>query len=119
MRRLLACSILFAVLSTVGFAQAERPTVATTMEGRDLHIKVHGVTDYCSTDADTRLLRTSETIRIIRDKPYRASKCLAKTDMEFIVKDVEPGMYRVTYEQVPLVAPARALTIASTTTVVR
>src|SRR5689334_20956599 len=104
MRRLLACSILFAALATVGSAHAERPAVVTTMEGKDLHIKVTGVTDYCSSDADTRLMRTSETIRIIRERPYRTSRCLAKSDMEFIVKDVEPGMYRVTYEQVPAVA---------------
>ena len=119
MRLLLACSVLFAALFGVGNAHAERPLVTTNMEGKDLHIVVHGVTEYCSTDADTRLMRTSETIRIIRERPSRVSRCIAKTDMEFVVKDVEPGMYRVTYEQVPLVAPARALTIASTTAVVR
>jgi len=119
MHRLFACSVLFAAMSTTFSAQAERPKIETTMEGKDLHIVVHNVTDYCSTDADTRLMRTNETIRIIRERPYRTSKsCMSKSDMVFVVKDVEPGMYRVTYEQVPLVAPARALTIASTTTVV-
>jgi hypothetical protein len=119
MRRLLACSFLFAAISAAGAAHAARPLLTTTTEGKDLRIVVHGVTDYCSTDADTRIMRTSETIRIIRERPSRVSRCLAKTDMEFVVKDVEPGMYRVTYEQIPLVAPARALTIASTTAVVR
>src|SRR5688572_29052949 len=102
MRRLLACSILFAAISAVGTAHA-RPNLETITEGKDLRIVVHGVTDYCSTDADTRILRTSESIRIIRERPSRVSRCLAKTDMEFVVKDVEPGMYRVTYEQIPLV----------------
>ncbi len=119
MRRLLACSLVFAALATVTSARADRPSVVTTIEGKDLHVKVNGVTDYCSSDADTRILRTSDTIRIIRDKPYRTSRCLAKTDMEFVVKDVEPGLYRVTYEQVPAVAPARAITIARTTALVR
>ena len=43
-----------------------------------------------------------------------------RRDVTFVVKDVPAGTYRVTYEQIPLVAPApaRALTLASTTATV-
>lgn len=41
-----------------------------------------------------------------------------RRDVTFVVKDMPAGTYRVTYEQIPLVAPARALTLASTTATV-
>lgn len=92
-----------------------RPTITTTTEGHDLRVVVHDVTDYCSTDADTQILRTNESIRILHDRPHHASRCIAQQELTFVVKDVRPGRYVVTYERMPLVAPARPLTVASTT----
>lgn len=123
--RFLACAALVATTAlTITPANAEKlklekPTITTTMEGRDLHVVVHGVTDYCSTDADTRILRTSDSIRIVRDRPYRVSRCISTNDVSFVVKDVGVGRYMVTYERMPLLAPARPIRVASTTAFVR
>jgi hypothetical protein len=115
--RLFACASLATVLlASTGPARAEkldRPTITTSMEGRDLRVVVHDVTDYCVTDADTRILRTSESIRIVHDRPSRASKCITTQDLSFVVKDVAPGRYLVSYERMPLVAPARPRTVAT------
>ena len=88
------------------------------LEGHDLTVVVHGVTDYCSTNAGTEVIRRGDSIRIIRDRPSRVSRCMGSRDVTFVIHDVPAGTYRVTYEQIPLVAPARALTLASTTAVV-
>ncbi|MBX3209202.1 MAG: hypothetical protein KF764_29485 [Labilithrix sp.] len=90
-----------------------RPTITATIDGRDLRVVVHGVTDYCSSDADTRIFRTSDAIRILHDRPSRASKCISTQDLTFVVKDVGPGRYFITYERMPLVAPARPRSVAS------
>lgn len=92
----------------------ERPTITTRMEGRDLHVIVHDVTDYCSTNADTHVLRTSDSIHIVRDRPSRVSECFTTKDLEFVVPDVAPGRYRITYERMPLVAPAKPRQVAWT-----
>jgi hypothetical protein len=122
--RLLPCASLTAILLAAPLVHAEklerpRPIITTTTEGRDLRIVVHDVTEYCSTDADTRILRTSDSIRIVHDRPYHASKCISTRDLTFVVKDVDPGRYMITYERMPLVAPARPLTVASATAFVR
>jgi len=110
---------LFAVLlvatPSANADKLERPTIVTTAEGRDLRITVRGVTDYCATDADTQILRTRESIRILRDRPYHASKCISTQSLSFLVKDVGPGRYAITYERMPLVAPARPRTVAFAT----
>lgn len=122
MSRSLACALLSGLsLLTVALpsvAEPVRPILETTVEGSDLRVVVKGVTDYCSTDADTTVLRGDGTIRIVRDRPAHVSRCFATRDVAFIVKDVAPGTYRVTYERIPAVAPARALTVASGTAVV-
>ena len=101
-----------------GSASADRSAMTTTLEGRDLKVVVHGVTDYCSTNATTDVQRRGDTIRIIRERPSRVSRCMSSQDVTVVVHDVPAGTYRVTYEQIPLGAPARALTLASTTVVV-
>ena len=121
--RLIACAglaTLFLSLSLAPLAHAEklerpRPTITTVTEGHDLHVIVHDVTDYCSTDADTQILRTKESIRILHERPHHASRCIERQELTFVVKDVDPGRYTVSYERMPLVAPARPLTVASTT----
>ena len=75
-------------------------------------ITVKAVTDYCATDADTHVLRTSDTIRIVRNRPHTVSRCIDTRDLTFVVKDVGPGRYAVSYERIPLVAPARPIRIA-------
>lgn len=99
-------------------AQAEKTAITTTMKGHDLEVVVHGVTDYCATDARTEVHRSGEAIRIVRARPHRVSRCFSKQDMTFVIADVTPGTYMVTYEQIPLVAPARPLRLAWTTTTV-
>lgn len=73
--------------------------------------------DYCKTDASTDVLRTSDTIRIVREQPSRVSRCFSQQDMSFVVKDVQPRRYTISYEMVPLVVPARPLRIAHVTTI--
>lgn len=121
MSRSLACAVVSALtLFTVALpASADpRPILETAVEGTDLRVTIKGVTDYCSTDADTMVLRGDGTIRIVRERPGHVSRCFATRDVSFLVKDVAPGTYRVTYERIPAVAPARALTVASGTAVV-
>jgi hypothetical protein len=101
-----------------GSAAAEKSAITTTAKGHDLEVVVHGVTDYCSTNAGTEIIRRGDSIRIIRERPSKVSRCLSSQDVTITVKDVPSGTYRVTYEQIPLVAPARALTLASATAIV-
>lgn len=100
-------------------AKLDKPTITTRVEGTDLHVTVHAVTDYCETDADTQILRTSDTIRILRERPHDVSRCIQTRDLNFVVKDVTPGRYAVTYERMPLLAPRRPIRVAWTTAVVR
>jgi len=99
-------------------AHADRSVITATAEGHDLRVVVHGVTDYCSTDAHTEVIRRGETIRIIRERPSKVSRCMDRRDVTVVVRDLPAGTYRISYEQIPLVAPARALTLASMTAVV-
>jgi hypothetical protein len=109
-------------LSSVPPARAEkleRPSITTTMQGKDLHIVVHNVTDYCGADGQTEILRTADAIRILRDRPSRGSGCFETRDLEFTVTDLKPGSYMITYERMPLLAPARPRRVASAMAVVR
>jgi hypothetical protein len=99
-------------------AHADRSVITATAEGHDLRVVVHGVTDYCSTNARTEVIRRGDTIRIIRERPSRVSRCMDRRDVTVVVNNVPAGTYRVSYEQIPLVAPARALTLGTTTAVV-
>jgi hypothetical protein len=99
-------------------ASADRSVITVTPTGHDLTVVVHDVTDYCSTNAQTDVVRRGDTIRIVRDRPTRVSRCMDRHDVTFVIRDVPAGRYTVTYEQIPLIAPARAMTIASTTTTV-
>lgn len=99
-------------------ALADRSAITVAPEGHDLTVVVHNVTDYCTTNARTDVVRRGSTIRIVRDRPTRVSRCMDRRDVTFVVHDVPAGTYTVTYEQIPLIAPARTMTIASTTTTV-
>jgi hypothetical protein len=99
-------------------ARAQKAVLSVTSQGHDLYVTVHGATDYCATNAKTEVIRRGETIRIVRDRPSRVSRCFTTRDVTFQVHDVPAGRYTVTYEPIPLVAPARALMLASTTAVV-
>jgi hypothetical protein len=114
MRRLLAgAAALFGVcLATT--ARADRSVITTSGVGRELTVVVHGVTDYCSTNATTEVVRHGETIRIIRDRPTVVSRCMTERDLTFILRDLPPGRYTISYETTPLVAPARFIKLAST-----
>jgi hypothetical protein len=92
--------------------------MTVTAEGRDLTVVVHGVTDYCSTNAKTDIVRRGETIRIVRDRPTVVSRCMTRRDVTVVIHDVAAGTYKISYEQIPLIAPARAMTVATTTTTV-
>jgi hypothetical protein len=118
MQRLLAFAALALGVCIAAPAQAEKAAMTVTTEGHDLRVVVRGATDYCSTNAKTDVIRRGNSIRIVRDRPSRVSRCFTTKDVSFVVHDVPAGVYTVTYEQIPLVAPARALTLASTTTVV-
>ncbi len=109
----LAVSVCFAVP-----AQADRAVMSVTPEGHDLKVVVHGATDYCSTNAEIEVIRKGETIRLVRSRPSRVSRCMTSRDITLVVHDVPAGTYTVSYEQIPLVAPARALKLASATAVV-
>ncbi len=122
MLRLIArVGLLTALTAAAPLAHADRPrpTITTSLEGHDLRIVVHDVTDYCATEGEMQILRSSEAIRILHDRPSRGARCIATRDLSFVVKDVEPGRYTISYERIPLVAPARPLMVASTTTFVR
>lgn len=122
MRRLTTATIatLLAFAVTPAYAsKLERPSITTMMEGTNLHIVVHNVTDYCSADGDTEIFRTPDTIRIVRSRASRGSGCFNTRDLEFVVKAVKPGRYMITYERMPLVAPARPRQVASATAIIR
>lgn len=106
---------LLAATTFVRPAHAERTSISTSASGNDLFVVVHGLTDYCSSNAGTDILRQGDVIRIVRNRPTRVSRCVATRDVTFVVHDVAPGMYMISYEQLPLVAPARPLKLASTT----
>jgi len=118
MHRLLSVATLALGVSLAIPAQADRSAMTVTSEGHDLKVVVHSVTDYCTTNAHTEIVRRGDTIRIVRDRPTRVSRCFDRRDVTFVVHDVPAGTYKVTYEQTPLIAPARTMTIASTTTTV-
>jgi len=115
MHRLLAVAALALDVSLAAPAQADRSVITVTGEGHDLTVVVHGVTDYCSTNAHTDVVRRGDSIRIVRDRPTVVSRCLTQRDLTFVIRDIPAGTYTVSYEQIPLVAPARALKIGSTT----
>jgi hypothetical protein len=99
----------------------DRPTITMTREGSGLRVVVHSVTDYCSASAETHIVRSSNVIRIQRDRPSpssRLGRCLTTGDLAFVVPDVPAGRYTVTYERLPLVAPVRWLQVASTSAIV-
>ena len=118
MHRLFGLAALAAFACLSGSARAEKSAMTTTLAGHDLTVVVHGITDYCTSNATTEVRRSGDSIRIIRDRPSRVSRCMSSQDVTVVVHDVTAGTYRITYEQIPLVAPARALTLASTTAVV-
>jgi hypothetical protein len=118
MHRFVALAAVCLGVCFAGTASAEKSVIHTTIKGHDIEVVVHGVTDYCSTNADTEIIRRGDTIRIVRDRPSRVSRCMSSRDIALTIHDVPSGAYHVTYEQIPLVAPARALTLASTTAIV-
>jgi hypothetical protein len=95
----------------------ERPKITLTKKGNDLEIVVHNVTDYCA-HADTRIVRTGDSIRILRERPSKSSRCLETSDLTFIAPNVEAGRYTITYERLPLIAPLRWIQVASMTAIV-
>jgi len=96
-------------------ALADRAVITTSGEGCDLTVVVHGVTDYCSTNAKTDIVRRGASIRIVRDRPSVVSRCMATKDLTFVIHDLAPGTYTISYEQIPLLAPARFMKLASAT----
>lgn len=104
--------------STAHAEKLERPTITATRSGNDLIVVVHHVTDYCRTNADTEILRTSDVIRIVRTRPSQVSRCFDTQDLSFVVRDVAAGRYQISYERMPLVAPARPRQVAATTALV-
>jgi hypothetical protein len=118
MHRLLAVAAVALGVCFAAPAHAEKAEMTVTSEGHDLRVVVRGATDYCATNAKTDIIRRGNSIRIVRDRPSRVSRCFTKADVTVVVHDVPAGVYTITYEQIPLVAPARALTLASTTSVV-
>jgi hypothetical protein len=115
MHRLLASAALVLGVCVTAPALADRSVITVTPEGHDLKVVVHGVTDYCTTNAHTEVVRRGDTIRIVRDRPTRVSRCMDRRDVTFVVHDVPAGTYKISYEQIPLIAPARAMTIATAT----
>ncbi|CAN5910546.1 hypothetical protein BH11MYX4_BH11MYX4_55530 [soil metagenome] len=115
MHRLLALAALALGVSVASPALADRSVITTSAQGRDLTVVVHGVTDYCSTNARTDVVRRGESIRIVRDRPTVVSRCMTTRDLTFVVHDVAAGTYTVSYEQIPLLAPARFMKLASAT----
>ncbi len=118
MHRVLSVATLALGLFLAAPALADRSAITVTAEGHDLVVVVHNVTDYCTTNANTEVVRRGATIRIVRDRPTRVSRCLDRRDVNFVVHDVPAGTYTVSYEQIPMIAPARTMTIASTTATV-
>lgn len=119
MHRLLALAALALGVCVAAPAQAGQSVITTSGEGRELTVVVHGITDYCSTNAHTDVVRHGDTIRIVRDRPTVVSRCLTQRDLTFVIRDVPAGTYTISYEQTPLLAPARFLKLASATVTVR
>jgi hypothetical protein len=119
MHRLLALAALAVGVCVAIPAKADRSVITTSGEGHDLTVVVHDVTDYCSTNAHTEVIRRGDSIRIVRDRPTVVSRCLTQRDLTFVIKDLPTGTYTISYEQIPLVAPARFIKLASTTVNVR
>lgn len=117
--RLLALAALALGVTLAGAARADRSVITTREEGHQLTVVVHDVTDYCRSNAHTDVIRRGNEIRIVRDRPTVVSRCLTQHDLTFVIPDVPAGTYTISYEQVPLVAPARFLKLASTTVNVR
>ena len=113
MHRLLALAALALGLTFAGSAHADRSVITTSGEGRELTVVVHGVTDYCSSNAHTDVVRNGAAIRIVRDRPTVVSRCLTQRDLTFVIKDLPVGTYTISYEQIPLIAPARFMRLAS------
>lgn len=128
MPRLLAASALALGLFAAAPAHAERPVITTTSsavrteagaETIELTVVVHGATDYCASNAKTDIVRKGDSIRIVRDRPTSVSRCVSQRDLTFVVKDVPAGTYAISYEQIPMLAPARFLVLATATVNVR
>ncbi len=117
LRRLLPAVVLLLSLTRPAGA-AERTTITTVANGRDLHVTVHAVTDYCVTHADTEVIRSEGAIRIVRGRPWNPSRCFATRDVDIDVPNVGAGTWIVSYEQIPAVAPARSIRIAETTAII-
>jgi hypothetical protein len=117
-RLTLAATAVLLVAAPAAAAGPEPTTITVATRGHDLHVTVHAVTDYCVTHAETSVLRTAGVIRIVRERPWRVSRCFATRDVELDVPEVGPGTWLVTYEQVPLVAPARPIRVAHATAIV-
>ncbi|MDB4941936.1 MAG: hypothetical protein JWP97_1470 [Labilithrix sp.] len=115
----LGSGLLLSLAAAAAPAEAQRSAITTTRQGTDLTIVVHGVTDYCSTNARTDVIRRTGAIRIVRDRPTVVSRCVTEKDLTFVVHDVTAGSYTISYEQIPLIAPARFLTLAQTRVNVR
>jgi hypothetical protein len=118
MHRAVVSAVLAASFFVVSPARADKPIVTAVQEGQDLKVTVQGVTDYCVTHADTEIVRGDGAIRIVRGRPSRVSRCFVTREMTFVIPNVPAGTYTVSYEQIPLVAPARALKIAQTTAII-
>ena len=115
MHRTLALAAFALAVCVASPAMADRSVITTAAQGRDLTVVVHGVTDYCSTNARTDIVRRGESIRSVRDRPTVVSRCMTTRDLTFVIHDVAAGTYTVSYEQIPLLAPARFMKIASAT----
>ncbi len=115
MQRLLASGVLALGLCVASPALAARSVITASGEGHDLTVVVHGVTDYCSTNAKTDIVRRADSIRIVRGRPTSVSRCMTTRDLTFVLHDVAPGTYTISYEQIPMVAPARYMKLASAT----
>src|SRR5690349_6878392 len=77
MHRFVALAAVCIGVCLAGSAAAEKSAITTTAKGHDLEVVVHGVTDYCSTNAGTEIIRRGDSIRIIRDRPSKVSRCMS------------------------------------------
>jgi len=119
MHRVLASAALVLAAVVTQPAQAARSVITTHEEAHELTVVVHGITDYCASNAHTDIVRRGDVIRIVRDRPTVVSRCLSERDLTFVIRDLPAGTYTISYEQIPLVAPARFLKLASATVNVR
>ena|SRR5260221_405720 len=118
MKRVVAPAVLVALVLFAPSASADKPILTAVSEGQDLKVTVQGVTDYCVTHADTEIVRGDGAIRIVRGRPWHVSRCFVTREMTFVIPNVPAGTYTVSYEQIPLVAPARAVRLVQTTAIV-